>query len=330
MSTDKTTQTRAPSALAILVRNPLAGVFVALVVIFAISALVSPYFLSGYNMSVIARGLAFVGLVTIAQSSLMILGELDLSLGTIGGLCGVVSGMLMVQAGLPWGMALVLALALGMALGFLNGFLVTTLGLHSLVLTIGTAGIYGGAILVLTKGVAITGIPQGIQFLGRGDVFGLPVPFLIMLVVLVIALFLTMKTSMGRYMYAIGNNAAAARMLGIRVDRIRILVFTFAGMLSALAGLLMVARLGTAQPSIGQTWVLAPIAAAVIGGVATTGGVGSPLGAIFGACIIAIIENIIVLFGVSPYWQGVVSGAIVVIAISFDAISRRYLRRDGA
>ena len=330
MSTDKTTQSRAPSALAILVRNPLAGVFVALVVIFAVSALISPYFLSGYNMSVIARGLAFVGLVTIAQSSLMILGELDLSLGTIGGLCGVVSGMLMVQAGLPWGMALVLALALGMALGFLNGFLVTTLGLHSLVLTIGTAGIYGGAILVLTKGVAITGIPQGIQFLGRGDVFGLPVPFLIMLVVLVIALFLTMKTSMGRYMYAIGNNAAAARMLGIRVDRIRILVFTFAGMLSALAGLLMVARLGTAQPSIGQPWVLAPIAAAVIGGVATTGGVGSPLGAIFGACIIAIIENIIVLFGVSPYWQGVVSGAIVVIAISFDAISRRYLRRDGA
>ncbi|MGV0908203.1 ABC transporter permease [Martelella sp. FOR1707] len=330
MSTDKTTQSRAPSALAILVRNPLAGVFVALVVIFAVSALISPYFLSGYNMSVIARGLAFVGLVTIAQSSLMILGELDLSLGTIGGLCGVVSGMLMVQAGLPWGMALVLALALGMALGFLNGFLVTTLGLHSLVLTIGTAGIYGGAILVLTKGVAITGIPQGIQFLGRGDVFGLPVPFLIMLVVLVAALFLTMKTSMGRYMYAIGNNAAAARMLGIRVDRIRILVFTFAGMLSALAGLLMVARLGTAQPSIGQTWVLAPIAAAVIGGVATTGGVGSPLGAIFGACIIAIIENIIVLFGVSPYWQGVVSGAIVVIAISFDAISRRYLRRDGA
>ena len=330
MSTDKTTQTRAPSALAILVRNPLAGVFVALVVIFAVSALISPYFLSGYNMSVIARGLAFVGLVTIAQSSLMILGELDLSLGTIGGLCGVVSGMLMVQAGLPWGMALVLALALGMALGFLNGFLVTTLGLHSLVLTIGTAGIYGGAILVLTKGVAITGIPQGIQFLGRGDVFGLPVPFLIMLVVLVAALFLTMKTSMGRYMYAIGNNAAAARMLGIRVDRIRILVFTFAGMLSALAGLLMVARLGTAQPSIGQTWVLAPIAAAVIGGVATTGGVGSPLGAIFGACIIAIIENIIVLFGVSPYWQGVVSGAIGVIAISFDAISRRYLRRDGA
>jgi ribose transport system permease protein len=326
MSSDVPAQS--PSTLSILIRNPLAGVFVALVIIFAISAIISPYFLTAYNMSVIARGLAFVGLVTIAQSSLMILGELDLSLGTIGGLCGVVSGMLMVQAGLPWPVALILALLLGMALGCLNGFLVTVLGLHSLVLTIGTAGIYGGAILVLTKGVAITGIPAGIQFLGRGDFLGVPVPFLIMLAVLVIALFLTLKTPMGRYMYAIGNNAAAARMLGIRVDRIRLLVFTFAGMLSALAGLLMVARLGTAQPSIGQAWVLAPIAAAVIGGVATTGGVGSPLGAIFGAGIIAIIENIIVLFGVSPYWQGVVSGVIVVLAISFDALSRRYLRKE--
>lgn len=330
MSTDTRTEASRTSIIGIMMRNPLAGVFVALVAIFVVSSLISPYFLSGYNMSVIARGLAFVGLVTIAQSSLMILGELDLSLGTIGGLCGVVAGMLMVQAGLPWPVALLLALGLGMALGFVNGFLVTRLGLHSLVLTIGTAGIYGGAILVLTKGVAITGIPQGVQFLGRGDVLGVPVPFVIMLVVLAVALFLTLKTPMGRYMYAIGNNPAAARMLGIRVDRIRLLVFTFAGMLSALAGLLMVARLGTAQPSIGQTWVLAPIAASVIGGVATTGGVGSPLGAIFGAGIIAIIENIIVLFGVSPYWQGVVSGVIVVLAISFDALSRRYLRREAA
>ena len=330
MSTDIHAGGKRPSALSILIRNPLAGVFVALTAIFVVSAIISPYFLTGYNLSVIARGVSFVGLVTIAQSSLMILGELDLSLGTIGGLCGVVSGMLMVQAGLPWGVALVLALMLGMALGLLNGFLVSALGLHSLVLTIGTAGIYGGAILVLTKGVAITGIPEGIHFLGRGDVLGMPVPFLIMLLVLAVALFLTTRTPMGRYMYAIGNNAAAARMLGIRVDRIRLLVFTFAGGLAALAGMLMVARLGTAQPSIGQAWVLAPIAASVIGGVATTGGVGSPLGAIFGAGIIAIIENIIVLFGVSPYWQGVVSGVIVVLAISFDALSRRYLRRDGA
>jgi ribose transport system permease protein len=311
-----------------LVANPLAGVFVALLVIFVVSTLLSPYFLSSYNLSVVARALAFVGLVTVGQAALMILGEIDLSLGVIGGLCGVAAGILMVNYGInPW-VAMPMALALGAFCGFVNGGLVSFLRLHSLVLTIGTAGIFGGINLVLTRGVAITNIPQEIQFLGRGDLFGVPMPFVIMLVVLALVSFVTVKTPFGRYMYAIGNNPAAARMLGIKVDQIRILVFVFAGVVSALAGLLMVARLGTAQPSIGSTWVLAPIAAAVIGGVTTTGGVGTPLGAIFGAAIIGIIENIIVLYGVSPYWQGMVSGVIVVLAISFDAISRRYLRAD--
>ncbi|PQA75455.1 ABC transporter permease [Brucella oryzae] len=319
-----------PNILKAFVANPLAGVFVALLVIFIISALLSPYFLTGYNLSVVARALAFVGLVTIGQASLMILGEIDLSLGVIGGLAGVAAGILMVTYGInPW-LTMPLALLLGAACGLINGGLVSFLRLHSLVLTIGTAGIFGGINLVLTKGVAITGIPQEIQYLGRGDLFGVPMPFVIMIVVLAIVSFVTIKTPFGRYMYAIGNNPAAARMLGIKVDRIRVMVFIFAGAVSALAGLLMVARLGTAQPSIGATWVLAPIAAAVIGGVTTTGGVGTPLGAIFGAGIIAIIENIIVLFGVSPYWQGMVSGVIVVLAISFDAISRRYLRADAA
>ncbi|WP_079213222.1 ABC transporter permease [Brucella pituitosa] len=311
-----------------LIRTPLAGVFVALLVIFGLSAILSPYFLTPYNLSVVARGLAFVGLITIAQSMLMVLGELDLSLGVIGGLSGVVSGILMVRMGFEPYSAMLLAILLGLCLGLFNGFLVTFLRLHSLVLTIGTAGIFGGANLVLTRGVAITGIPRDVQYLGRGDLFGVPVPFIIMFVALLVATFVMLKTPFGRYMYAIGNNRDGARMLGIRVDRVRLMVFGVAGAIAGLAGVLMVARLGTAQPSIGDSWVLAPIAASVIGGVATTGGIGSPIGAILGAGIIAIIENIIVLFGVSPYWQGIVSGAIVVLAISFDAISRRYLRRD--
>lgn len=316
--------------MSVLWRNPLAGVSVVLVAIFALSAIASPYFLSPYNMSVVARGLAFVGLITIGQSMLMVLGELDLSLGVIGGLGGVVSGILIVKLGFNPYLGMILAVVLGACLGLLNGLLVTALRLHSLVLTIGMAGIYGGANLVLTRGVAITGIPQSVQFLGRGDLLGVPVPFVVMLAALALATFVMLKTPFGRYMYAIGNNRAAARMLGIRVDRGRLTVFVVAGALAALAGVLMVARLGTAQPSIGDTWVLAPIAASVIGGVATTGGIGSPIGAFLGAGIIAVIENIIVLFGVSPYWQGIVSGAIVVLAISFDATSRRYLRHEAA
>ncbi|AOX17188.1 ABC transporter permease [Kozakia baliensis] len=311
-----------------VVSNPLGGVMAALIIIFAVSCLLSPHFLTTFNMKIIARALAFVGLVTIGQSILMILGELDLSVGAIGGLSGVVGGILMVQMGLnPW-LALALCLLMGAACGVLNGVLITQLRLHSLVLTIGMAGVYGGANLVATKGVAITGVPLDISFLGRGIVFGFPVPFLIMAFCLAVVAFVMFRTPLGRYIYAIGSNSEAARMLGLRVDAIRVFAFGVAGFLSALAGILMVARLGTAQPSIGDTWVLSPIAAAVIGGVATTGGLGSPVGAVMGAVIIGIIENIIVLFGISPYWQSIVSGGIVVIAISFDSITRRYLRRD--
>lgn len=308
--------------------NPLFGVVIALIVIFVLSSTLSSNFLTAFNMKIIARSLAFVGLVTIGQSILMILGELDLSVGAIGGLAGVAGGIFMVQAGLdPW-LSLVLCLALGTGCGLLNGLLITKLRLHSLVLTIGMAGVYGGANLVLTKGVAITGIPGSISFLGRGMVFGMPVPFVILLLCLALVSFVMIRTPLGRYIYAIGSNNAAARMLGIRVDAIRVCAFAAAGFLSALAGILMVARLGTAQPSIGDTWVLAPIAAAVIGGVATTGGLGSPFGAVLGAVIIGIIENVIVLFGISPYWQSIVSGGIVVVAISFDALARRYFNRE--
>ncbi|QWA13155.1 ABC transporter permease [Sodalis ligni] len=317
------------SRFSILATNPLAGVMVALVIIFVLSSLISPYFLSPYNMSVVARTLAFIGLITVGQSMLLILGELDLSLGVIGGLCGVIAGIFMVNFGIEPTVACVMALALGAVLGFLNGLLVTKLRLHSLVLTIGTAGIFGGANLVLTKGVAITGIPPSIQYFGRGDILGLPLPFVIMLAVVAVATFFTLKTPFGRYMYAPGNKRARSPGGGESKRSGCVFgVFSFAGFLAALAGILMVARLGTAQPSIGESWVLPPIAAAVIGGVATTGGVGTPFGAIIGATIIGIIENIIVLYGVSPYWQGIVSGVLVVVAISFDAVSRRYIRKE--
>jgi ribose transport system permease protein len=300
-------------------------VSVVLLLLFGASSLLSPYFATPYNMTIIARSLAFIGLVTLGQAMLMLLGELDISLGAMGGLCGVAAGMLMMDLGVNPFVAMGLAVVLGALLGLLNGFLITALNLHSLVLTIAMAGVYKGVNLVLTKGVAITNIPESTQFLGRGDFGPFPTPFVIMIGLLVVIAVVAHRTPFGRYVFAIGDNAAAARMIGIKVNRIKLLVFVIAGALAALAGTLMVARLGTAQPSIGDTWVLPSIAAAVIGGVATTGGIGSPVGAILGAGIVGVIEDITVLYGISPYWQGVISGMIVVLAISFDSVSRRYL-----
>ncbi|MDV6318135.1 ABC transporter permease [Chromohalobacter sp. HP20-39] len=311
-----------------MVGNPLSGVISVLVLILVAASLLSENFLNSYNLVIISRTLAFIGLITIGQSMLMMLGELDLSLGAIGGFCGVIGGILMVNMGVnPW-LSFGVCLAVGALFGAINGLLVTLLHLPSLVLTIGMAGMYGGLNLVITKGVAITGIPSDIGFMGSGTWLGMPVPFWVMLVFLALACFITLKTPFGRYMYAVGSNLPAAKMLGIRTDRVRVGVFAFAGFLAALAGMLMVARLGSAQPSIGDSWVLGPIAAAVIGGVPTTGGIGTPLGAIFGAAIIGVINNIIVLLGVSPYWQAMVTGGIVVIAISLDSVSRRYFKRD--
>ncbi|HPT83530.1 MAG TPA: ABC transporter permease [Limnochordia bacterium] len=298
------------------------GVFVALVLISVIASLVSPYFLTSYNLQSVVRNLAFVSMVALGQACLLILGELDLSVGPMAGLCGVIGGLFMVKWGWDPYLSFFLVLLVGAAFGFVNGSLISFLGLNSLVTTIGMSGVYKGINLVISKGRAITGIPKEIHFLGQGDLFGVPMPFVIMLIVMVGIVFLTRYTPFGRYMYAIGNSAEAARILGIRVRLIRVLTYMLVGMVAALAGMLMVARLGSAQPSIGEQWVLNSIAASVIGGVPTTGGVGSPAGALMGAAIIGVIENIIVLFGVSPYWQTAVSGIIVVGAISLDALSR--------
>ncbi|HEX2953866.1 MAG TPA: ABC transporter permease [Bacillota bacterium] len=303
------------------------GVLLALAIIVVVASLVSPYFLTVYNMQAVVRSLAFVALVAIGQACLLIIGELDLSVGAIAGLCGVVGGMLMVQAGVNPYLSFTLCLLLGMAFGFINGIIIAGLNLNSMVVTIGMTGVYTGINLVLSEGKAITGIPEAIYFLGQGEIFNVPMPFVIMGVVLAIILFITKLTPFGRYMYAIGNSRQASQILGIKVNAIRVITFMIAGLLSALAGMVMVARLGSSQPSIGDSWVLSSIAAPVIGGVASTGGLGSPAGALLGAAIIGVIENIIVLFGISPYWQTVVSGTIVVGAIALDSISRMIMSK---
>jgi ribose transport system permease protein len=311
----------------LLFGNQLSGIIFALLLIIVIASLFSPYFLTPYNISITIRSLAFVGLVSLGQALLLILGDLDLSVGSIAGLCGVIGGKLMVDWHLDPFLAFALALACGAGCGLVNGLIINALNLNALVVTIGMAGVYGGINLVITTGKAIIGIPKAIRFLGTGDLFGLPFPFVILVLVLILVYALTMFTPFGRYMYAIGNSRDAAKMLGIRVARIRVICFMLTCLIASLAGMLMVARLGSSQPSIGETWVLTSIAAPVIGGIATTGGIGNPAGAIVGAAIIGVIENIIVLFGVSPYWQTVVSGAIVVIAVSLDAVSRWLVRR---
>lgn len=308
------------SILNIFKRSNMTAIGMVLIIMFIIACMGSPYFLDVYNIQSLLRDLAIIGMIGIAQSLLLLVGELDLSVGKIATLCGILSGMLMIYAKInPW-VALICGLIFGIFFGLLNGLIITKLRLNSMVATIGMQGVYGGINLVLTKGKAITGIPEQIQFLGKGSLGIVPMPFIFCIIVLVLVLFLVKKTKTGRYIYAIGNSREAATILGIKVDQIRVFIYVVVGLISSLAGLLYVCRLGSAQSTLGESWPMNSIAASVIGGVSLNGGIGNPAGALIGAAIISIISNMIVLFGVNAYWQQAVSGIVVVLAISFSSI----------
>jgi ribose transport system permease protein len=314
-------------------KNKNMNILIVFIFMLIIASVFSPYFMTVYNIQSIIREAAFIGLITLGQACLLLMGEIDLSVGSVAALSGVISGILMVRTPLNPFLVLVVCLLLGAFLGFVNGAIVTGLRLNALVVTIGMTGVYTGLNLVITKGQAVLNIPEVIYVLGQGKLFGvIPMPTVIMSIMAVIIIFIVKYTQIGRYMYAIGNSRETATIIGLPVQAVRIFVFSLTGMLSAMAGLLMVARIGTAQPSIGATWPLNSIAAAVIGGVSLTGGIGNPLGALIGVGIIVIIQNMIVLFGVSPYLQTAVSGVVVVMAISFDSISNmleaRRIRRS--
>lgn len=304
-----------------LKKSNMTAIGAVLILMIILASVFSPYFLDIYNLQSLIRDLAFVGMIGIGQSLLLLIGELDLSVGKIASLCGIMSGMMMVYWGWNPYLSLILALVFGLILGAINGLIITKLRLNAMVATIGMQGVYGGINLVLTKGKAITGIPSSIHIFGKGNLGPIPFPFIFTLIILALILFLVKKTKTGRYIYAIGNNKEASKILGIKVDKIRVFIYAIVGLISSLAGVLYVARLGSAQSSIGENWPMNSIASSVIGGVALTGGIGNPAGALIGAAIISIIQNMIVLFGVSVYWQSAVSGFVVVIAISFSSIS---------
>lgn len=312
----------------VVLKNQLVGMTLVLAAIIVASQIATAgNFLTPYNVTIIIRAMAFIGLVAIGQSLVLLLGELDLSVGAIAGLSAVMGGKMMVEMGIDPFAAFVFAVLLGTLMGFINGTIITSLNLNALVVTIGMSGIYKGINLVITRGRAIVGIPSEILFLGQGRFLAMPIPFVIMLLVMGLVLVMTKRTTFGRYIYAIGDSRQAAQILGIKVKLMRVATFMITGTLAALAGMLMVARLGSSQPAIGEVWLLTSVAAPVIGGVALTGGVGSPAGALIGVAIIGVIENIIVLLGVSPYWQTVVSGSVVVIAVSIDSLSRMTFRK---
>ncbi|MDR1902028.1 MAG: ABC transporter permease [Treponema sp.] len=305
-------------------RSQIAGTMIVLGAIFVVSSFVSNKFLTPYNLQIMVRSLAFTGMVSLGQGLLLLLGDIDLSVGAIAGLCGVICGKFAVEMHLNPYLAIVLALMFGLLFGAFNGLLVTSFKLNAIVLTIGMQTAYRGINQVITKGRTITGFPKSITVLGEGNVIGIPTPAIVLVAVFLLMYFLTRRTTYGRNVYAVGNSIDTAKMVGIKTQRVRIISYAICGFLAGLAGILMSMRLASAQASIGEIWVLPSIAAPVIGGVATTGGIGSITGALIGGAIMGVVSNIIVLGNVNIYWQQVLNGTIVVVAIIFDSFAQKF------
>ena len=301
----------------------LSGMLGGLLILIVIAGLISSQFLTSYNMTIMSRELAFIGIVAIAQGLLLLLGDIDVSIGAIAGLCGVICARFLVDLHVDPLLAMGVGLASGAVLGGLNGLIITTFELNSLVVTIGTLSVFSGLNLFITQGRTIVGLPKEATFLGAGSLMNIPVPVYFMVAVFCLTVFLTTKTVFGRRLYAVGNSREAAKIIGIKEQKLRITAYAYAGALAGLAGMLMSFRLLSAQASIGQSWLLPSIAAPVIGGIATTGGIGSIYGALVGAAIMVVIGNIIVLGGVNVYLQQIVTGLIVVVAVTADSITRR-------
>ncbi|HJF32424.1 MAG TPA: ribose ABC transporter permease [Sporosarcina psychrophila] len=295
------------------------GPFIGLLLIVIIISIMSPNFLTLNNLLNVLRQVSINALIAFGMTFVILTGGIDLSVGSILALTGAVTAGLM-AGGMDPLLAMFLGLLLGAVLGAINGVIIAKGKVAPFIATLATMTIYRGLTLVYTEGKPISGLgdSQAFQLLGKGYFFGIPVPVITMAITFGILYFILKKTTFGRRVYAVGGNEEASRLSGISVDRIKIYVYALTGMLAALAALILTSRLNSAQPTAGNMFELDAIAAVVLGGTSLTGGRGWIVGTLIGALIIGVLNNGLNLIGVSSFFQQVVKGAVILVAVLLD------------
>lgn len=306
------------------IKTTAGAVFTVTILMTVVVQILTGHFYTAYNLSTFIRSASFTIIIGFAQTLVLLLGGIDLSVASIAGLCSMIFAMLTTVAGIDPFLAIVIALAAGAVLGAINGIFICTLNLTPFIVTLATSALYKGIIYVATKGIPLTGIPSSVTVIGQGSLFGIiPYPAVIMLVLAVILMYMLRYTSFGRHIYAVGGNESAARIVGIQSSKIKMGVYALTGFISSLAGVLMVLRLASSQVNIGENWAMPSITAAVLGGTSMNGGIGGIGGTIIGGLLMSVISFSISLLGISSYWDQIVTGIVVLIAVSIDAIRRR-------
>lgn len=313
---------------------------IALLLVTAFFAAIAPNFLSVANFLIMAKHIAIIAILAIGMSFVILTGGIDLSVGSIAGLAGMVAGALILHGIVlpPLGVVIypsvplivLLVLAFGGLIGLVNGTLVTRFGVAPFIATLGMLYVARGAALLMSDGATFANLigaaetgNEGFQWLGAGRLIGVPFPVWLLALVAGLAAFVATRTTFGRRVYAVGGNERAALLSGVRTNRIKTWVYVISGVTAALVGMLVASDLVAAHPASGETFELSAIAAVVLGGASLAGGRGTIWGAVLGACVIGVLGDGMVMVGVSEFWQMVIKGAVIVAAVILDRLQDR-------
>lgn len=296
-----------------------ASILIGCFALFVVFSVLTSSFYQPANLVDIMLQSAINAVIAVGMTLVIITRGIDLSVGSIVGLSSMVASDVMshnLYAGIAAG------LGVGLLCGALNGILIAKLKLPDFIVTLGTLSVYRGAALIYTNGQPIYGLPPEFRDAFGGQVLGVPTPVVLAIVIAAAAFFLVRFIALGEQIVAVGGNEEAARLSGINIDRVKITVYTLSGLLSSLAGFVLIARIGAAEPIGGNGFELQAIGSAVIGGASLFGGIGNPLGSLIGALTLGGLQNGLTLMNVPSFWQYVASGSVVILAVYVDRLAR--------
>ncbi len=296
---------------------------VALCVILGIYPGTSQYFLTVKNLFNVLRQISTNLLLACGMTMVIILGGIDLSVGSIIALSGVLAAGCVSRYGFPIGAALLAGVLIGVLFGLFNGFVISKTTIPPFIVTLATMNIARGLAGVYTGGSPVRGVSKEWQFVGAGYIGGIPVPVIIMFVVYVISLLILNRTKFGRHVYAVGGNVTAAEFSGIKVTRVKFIVYLYTGIMAGIAGIILASRMYSGQPTAGEGAEMDAIAAVVVGGTSMAGGSGKLGGTLIGALIIGVLNNGLNLMNVNSFWQTVVKGIVILLAVTTDYLRNR-------
>lgn len=297
---------------------------VILIILFAaIMACFMPKFLGPSNLLAIFISLSSTAVVACGMCVLLVTGCMDLSVGSISAFSGVITCQLLNNVGLPVPLAIIAGVLVGAAIGFINGFIVIKWNISPFIVTLGTQYIFRGLTQIMAEGFTIIGLPQSFADIGQKDIFGIQLPIIYMIVIVIVFEILLRKFRFFRQCYFVGGNEKAATMTGMKSNYIKVICFVIVDMLAAFIGVIFAARFGNASVTIGTGMEMQVITACVIGGASLSGGEGTIIGAFLGALLMSMITNALNMIGVDTFWQNVCTGAILIFAVVLDTVVKK-------